>query len=45
LSTTPSLLPFARTLQGVRSLHDPWQLGGITIPNRVMLAPLAGIGN
>jgi nifR3 family TIM-barrel protein len=29
----------------VRSLHDPWQLGGITIPNRVMLAPLAGIGN
>jgi nifR3 family TIM-barrel protein len=29
----------------MRSLHDPWQLGGITIPNRVMLAPLAGIGN
>jgi nifR3 family TIM-barrel protein len=29
----------------VRSLHDPWELGGITIPNRVMLAPLAGIGN
>ncbi|HEX6020838.1 MAG TPA: tRNA-dihydrouridine synthase [Solirubrobacter sp.] len=27
------------------SLHDPWQLGGVTIPNRVMLAPLAGIGN
>jgi tRNA-dihydrouridine synthase B len=29
----------------VRSLHDPWVLGGVTIPNRVVLAPLAGIGN
>src|SRR3954469_15063812 len=29
----------------MRSLHDPWQLGGVTIPNRVVLAPLAGIGN
>jgi tRNA-dihydrouridine synthase B len=29
----------------VRSLHDTWQLGGVTIPNRVVLAPLAGIGN
>jgi len=29
----------------VRSLHDSWELGGITIPNRVVLAPLAGIGN
>jgi tRNA-dihydrouridine synthase B len=29
----------------VRSLHDSWSLGGITIPNRVVLAPLAGIGN
>src|SRR5690242_9171503 len=29
----------------LRSLHDPWTLGGITIPNRVVLAPLAGIGN
>ena len=28
-----------------RSLHDSWQLGGVTIPNRVVLAPLAGIGN
>jgi tRNA-dihydrouridine synthase B len=28
-----------------RSLHDPWELGGITVPNRVVLAPLAGIGN
>ncbi|HTX31179.1 MAG TPA: tRNA-dihydrouridine synthase [Solirubrobacteraceae bacterium] len=28
-----------------RSLHDSWTLGGLTIPNRVVLAPLAGIGN
>jgi nifR3 family TIM-barrel protein len=27
------------------SLTDPWQLGGLRIPNRVGLAPLAGIGN
>jgi tRNA-dihydrouridine synthase B len=29
----------------VRSFRDPWTLGGLTIPNRVVLAPLAGIGN
>ena len=29
----------------MRSLRDPWELGGVTIPNRVVLAPLAGIGN
>jgi tRNA-dihydrouridine synthase B len=29
----------------VRSLNEPWSLGGVTIPNRVVLAPLAGIGN
>jgi nifR3 family TIM-barrel protein len=29
----------------VRSLREPWTLGGVTIPNRVVLAPLAGIGN
>src|ERR1700738_821893 len=28
-----------------RSLADPWRLGSITVPNRVVLAPLAGIGN
>ena len=27
------------------SLSDSWMLGGISIPNRVVLAPLAGIGN
>jgi len=26
-------------------LTDPWTLGGVSIPNRVVLAPLAGIGN
>jgi nifR3 family TIM-barrel protein len=26
-------------------LTDPWTLGGIRLPNRVVLAPLAGIGN
>jgi nifR3 family TIM-barrel protein len=26
-------------------LTDPWTLGGLTVPNRVTLAPLAGIGN
>src|SRR5215211_703801 len=29
----------------MRSLTDRWTLGGIEIPNRVVLAPLAGIGN
>ena len=29
----------------MRSLTDPWTLGGVELPNRVVLAPLAGIGN
>ena len=28
-----------------RSLTDSWSLGPLRVPNRVMLAPLAGIGN
>src|SRR5256885_4526963 len=28
-----------------KALTDSWTLGGLTIPNRVVLAPLAGIGN
>jgi nifR3 family TIM-barrel protein len=28
-----------------RSLTEPWRLGGVEIANRVVLAPLAGIGN
>jgi nifR3 family TIM-barrel protein len=27
------------------SLTDPWRLGDVKVPNRVVLAPLAGIGN
>jgi tRNA-dihydrouridine synthase B len=27
------------------TLNDSWRLGSLTVPNRVMLAPLAGIGN
>jgi len=27
------------------SLHDPFSIGGVRVPNRVVLAPLAGIGN
>jgi nifR3 family TIM-barrel protein len=26
-------------------LREPWSLGGVELPNRVVLAPLAGIGN
>jgi tRNA-dihydrouridine synthase B len=29
----------------MRSLNEPWTLGGHELPNRVVLAPLAGIGN
>jgi tRNA-dihydrouridine synthase B len=29
----------------MRTLTEPWTLGGHRIPNRVVLAPLAGIGN
>jgi tRNA-dihydrouridine synthase B len=28
-----------------RSLNEPWTLGSLHMPNRVLLAPLAGIGN
>src|SRR5437588_4079526 len=28
-----------------RTLTDTWTLGGVSVPNRVLLAPLAGIGN
>jgi nifR3 family TIM-barrel protein len=29
----------------MRALTDTWELGGVRVPNRVVLAPLAGIGN
>jgi tRNA-dihydrouridine synthase B len=33
------------TMTASLNLTDSWELGGIRIPNRVVLAPLAGIGN
>jgi tRNA-dihydrouridine synthase len=32
-------------MTGMPSLRDPWSLAGIRLANRVVLAPLAGIGN
>ena len=29
----------------MRTLNDPWKLAHLDVPNRVVLAPLAGIGN
>ena len=29
----------------MRSLTQPWTLGGLRLDNRIVLAPLAGIGN
>src|SRR5437588_12299122 len=29
----------------VRRLSEPWMLGWLRVPNRLLLAPLAGIGN
>jgi nifR3 family TIM-barrel protein len=34
-----------RSPDSQRTLTDPWTLGGVEISNRVVLAPLAGIGN
>jgi tRNA-dihydrouridine synthase B len=37
--------PSAAGHAGPHALTDSWSLGGVAIPNRVVLAPLAGIGN
>ena len=44
---TWSSAPPAATLRGVSqpALSEPFEIGGIRVPNRVLLAPLAGIGN
>jgi tRNA-dihydrouridine synthase B len=42
---TPLLDTPTRPPLGTRRLTDPWNLGGLEIANRVVLAPLAGIGN
>src|SRR5579859_7074615 len=39
----PSIDSYHETVTG--KLTDSWTLGGVSIPNRVVLAPLAGIGN
>ncbi len=45
LDSPSRLLPPPPTGHGQASLTDAWSLGGVPIPNRVVLAPLAGIGN
>src|SRR5215217_5211872 len=42
LVAEPAPLPFPGAMP---ALTDPWTLGGRTIENRLVLAPLAGIGN
>jgi nifR3 family TIM-barrel protein len=32
-------------MDSTRRLNEPWMLGTLRVPNRVLLAPLAGIGN
>src|SRR3954454_10219928 len=39
------LYPGASVTTARPALTDPWELAGIRVPNRVLLAPLAGIGN
>src|SRR3712207_7603922 len=41
----PRTIAAPKLCREMRSLHEPWELGGITIPNRVVLAQLAAIGN
>ena len=38
-------MPAAPPTDPAPQLTDPWKLGPLTVPNRVLLAPLAGIGN
>src|SRR5918998_3219617 len=37
--------PFTGRILHMRKLTDSWALGGHVLPNRLVLAPLAGIGN
>ena len=41
----PDTLSPPATARATRQLTDPWSLGGVQLANRVVLAPLAGIGN
>ena len=33
------------SMDATRTLTEPWSLGRLRVPNRLLLAPLAGIGN
>src|SRR5271169_3424365 len=37
--------PATGPMPAAPALTDPWMLGPLRVPNRVLLAPLAGIGN
>src|SRR5204862_85015 len=41
----PMRAPAADIMGPMAGLTEPWTLGSLRVPNRVMLAPLAGIGN
>src|SRR5919199_2612803 len=44
-AATPATRHRRRYLLHVRSLTDTWTVGGLRLANRLVLAPLAGIGN
>ena len=45
MEASPGDQRLATTALDGRALTDSWQLAGHTLPNRLVLAPLAGIGN
>jgi tRNA-dihydrouridine synthase B len=45
MSATPERGTEGTVPAGRPALTDPFEIGGIRIPNRILLAPLAGIGN
>jgi tRNA-dihydrouridine synthase B len=45
VTPVPDTLSPPVTARATRHLTDPWSLGGVELANRVVLAPLAGIGN
>ena len=45
LADSPEAVRPAAAAPRPHALTEPWELGGVTIANRVALAPLAGIGN
>jgi tRNA-dihydrouridine synthase B len=45
MTSTAQIEPQPSTAGSSLQLTDPWTLGGVPIANRVVLAPLAGIGN